>query len=106
MAEQQIESLWRDTVTQLLQLSERPDSSVPQLNFKERSYLQLVTPVMLVNGYAVLSVPHHAAKTVIEDSLAPHITNLLAAQLGGPCILAVSVAPAVSYTHLTLPTKA
>ncbi|PAT11709.1 chromosomal replication initiator protein DnaA [Corynebacterium hadale] len=98
MAEQQIESLWRDTVTQLLQLSERPDSSVPQLNFKERSYLQLVTPVMLVNGYAVLSVPHHAAKTVIEDSLAPHITNLLAAQLGGPCILAVSVAPAAEST--------
>ena len=98
MAEQQIESLWRDTVTQLLQLSERPDSSVPQLNFKERSYLQLVTPVMLVNGYAVLSVPHHAAKTVIEDSLAPHITNLLAAQLGEPCILAVSVAPAAEST--------
>ena len=77
VAEQHVESLWRDIVTELLQLSERPDSSVPQLTYQQRSYLQLVKPIMLVDGYAVLSAPHAAAKTVVEESLAPHITSLL-----------------------------
>ncbi|WP_297587522.1 chromosomal replication initiator protein DnaA [uncultured Corynebacterium sp.] len=93
MAEQHVESLWRDIVTELLQLSERPDSSVPQLTYQQRSYLQLVKPVMLVDGYAVLSAPHAAAKTVVEESLAPHITSLLASHMGTPFALAVSVAP-------------
>lgn len=93
MAEQHVESLWRDIVTELLQLSERPDSSVPQLTYQQRSYLQLVKPVMLVDGYAVLSAPHAAAKTVVEESLAPHITALLASHMGTPFALAVSVAP-------------
>ena len=95
MAEQDIETLWRTIVADLLALSEQPSSQVPSLTPQERAYLQLVRPVMLVDGYAILSAPHAAAKTVVEQSLAPHITTLLASHLGKHCTLAVSIqAPA------------
>ena len=89
MADQQLEALWREVVSELLQLSERPNSSVPTLTHQQRAYLQLVRPEVLVNGYAVLSAPHAAAKTVVEESLAPHITALLQSHTGTPCTLAV-----------------
>ena len=92
MADVQLESLWRDLVAELLQLSERPNSSVPTLTHQQRAYLQLVRPEVMVNGYVVLSAPHTAAKNVVEESLAPHITALLQSHLGTPCTLAVSVA--------------
>ncbi|MEH0147943.1 chromosomal replication initiator protein DnaA [Corynebacterium sp. Q4381] len=92
MADQQLEALWREVVSELLQLSERPNSSVPTLTHQQRAYLQLVRPEVLVNGYAILSAPHAAAKTVVEDSLAPHITALLQSRTGTPCTLAVSIA--------------
>ena len=95
MAEQDIETLWRTIVADLLALSEQPSSQVPSLTPQERAYLQLVRPVMLVDGYAILSAPHAAAKTVVEQSLAPHITALLASHVGKHCTLAVSIqAPA------------
>ena len=92
MADQQLESLWRDLVAELLQLSERPNSSVPTLTHQQRAYLQLVRPEVLVNGYAVVTAPHAAAKSVVEESLAPHITALLQSRLGTPCTLAVTMA--------------
>lgn len=94
MADPHLEALWRDVVSELLALSERPNSSVPTLTPQQRAYLQLVAPVMLVDGYAVLSAPHTAAKTVVEESLAPHIATLLQSRMGTPVTLAVSVAAA------------
>lgn len=92
MVDPQLDALWRDVVSDLLQLSERPNSSVPTLTHQQRAYLQLVKPVIFVNGYAVLSAPHAAAKSVVEESLAPHITTLLQSYLHVPCTLAVSIA--------------
>ena len=91
MVDQNIEALWRDIVSELLALSERPSSPIPTLTHQERAYLQLVRPVMLVDGYAILSTPHAAAKAVIEDNLGTHIAALLTHHLGRPCSLAVSV---------------
>ncbi|SDM02594.1 chromosomal replication initiator protein [Corynebacterium mycetoides] len=91
MADQQLSALWSDIVSELLSLSERPNSNIPTLTHQERAYLQLVSPVMLVDGYAILSAPHSAAKTVVEDSLGSHITGLLTRKLGTPCTLAVSI---------------
>lgn len=95
MADEKLEALWHDLVAELLQLSERPNSAVPTLTHQQRAYLQLVRPVALVDGYALISAPHAAAKTVIEDSLAPHITALLQNRLGTPFSLAVSIAAPV-----------
>ncbi|WKD56591.1 Chromosomal replication initiator protein DnaA [Corynebacterium capitovis DSM 44611] len=103
MANQDIEALWRDIVAELLALSERPSSSIPTLTHQERAYLQLVKPVMIVEGYAILAAPHAAAKTVIEESLAPHITDLLFKKLGKPFSLAVSTQPAVPQPTQSTP---
>ncbi|WP_257158996.1 chromosomal replication initiator protein DnaA [Corynebacterium cystitidis] len=94
MAEQHqpIDALWRSVVDELLTLSERPNSDVPTFTHQERAYLQLIDPVMIVEGYAILNAPHTAAKSVIEENLGPHITAVLSRHLGRSCVLAVSVA--------------
>lgn len=89
---QPIDELWRSVVDELLTLSERPNSDVPTFTHQERAYLQLVDPVMIVEGYAILNAPHTAAKAVIEENLGPHITAVLSRHLNRPCVLAVSVA--------------
>ena len=92
MADQHLENLWRGVVDELVRLSEQPTSSVPTLTPQQRAYLRLMKPVVLVDGYALLSAPHQAAKSVVEESLAPHITALLSSHTGQPYNLAVSVA--------------
>ena len=91
LADQHLEDLWRGIVDELLRLSEQPSSSVPTLTPQQRAYLRLMKPVVLVDGYALLSAPHQAAKNVVEDSLSPHITALLTSHTGLPYNLAVSV---------------
>ncbi|OEX92144.1 chromosomal replication initiation protein DnaA [Corynebacterium sp. BCW_4722] len=95
MADQQLEALWHAVVEELLNLSEQPMSTVPTLTPQQRAYLRLLKPVVLVDGYALISAPHAAAKNVIEESLAPHLTTLLSTHTGTPVALAVSVAAPV-----------
>ena len=93
--QQSLNALWQDIVAELLNLSERPNSHVPTFSPGDRAYLQLVKPVMLVDGYCILSAPHAAAKNVVENNLGPYIVELLSHHMGQPCNLAVSVnAPA------------
>ena len=93
--QQSLNALWQDIVAELLNLSERPNSHVPTFSPGDRAYLQLVKPVMLVDGYCILSAPHAAAKNVVENNLGPYIVELLTHHMGQPCNLAVSVnAPA------------
>ena len=93
--QQSLNALWQDIVAELLNLSERPNSHVPTFTPGDRAYLQLVKPVMLVDGYCILSAPHAAAKNVVENNLGPYIVELLNHHLGRSCNLAVSVnAPA------------
>ena len=95
--QQSLNALWRDIVAELLNLSERPNSHVPTFSPGDRAYLQLVKPVMLVDGYCILSAPHTAAKNVVENNLGPYIVELLSHHMGQPCNLAVSVnTPAAS----------
>ncbi len=95
--QQSLNALWQDIVAELLNLSERPNSHVPTFSPGDRAYLQLVKPVMLVDGYCILSAPHAAAKNVVENNLGPYIVELLSHHMGQPCNLAVSVnAPAAA----------
>ena len=89
--QQSLDALWHDIVAELLNLSERPNSHVPTFSPGDRAYLQLVKPVMLVQGYCILSAPHAAAKNVVENNLGPYIVELLTQHMGQPCALAVSI---------------
>lgn len=86
-------SQWQEVVTELTELSQDPSSDVPPLTKSQHAFLQLVTPVTFVPGFAVLATPHEKAKKVIETELAEPIKQVLHRKFGAPTSLAVSVAP-------------
>jgi len=92
--QQSLAETWQEIKAELLNQSERPDSSIPTFTHQQRAFLGLVQPIVLVDGYAVLATPHAMAKQVIEDDFGPHIVKVLTERTGRPCSLAVSVEPA------------
>lgn len=95
MADQQqsLAETWQAIKAELLDQSERADSSIPTFTHQQRAFLGLVQPIVLVDGYAVLATPHAMAKQVIEDDFGPHIVKVLTERTGRPCSLAVSIEP-------------
>ena len=78
-------------VSDLLYFSDQPDSDVPSFNHSQRAFLQIATPVTMVNGYVLISVPHEAAKSTIENDLGTYIVRILNHYMGKSCSLAVSI---------------
>ena len=103
--QQGLDALWHDIVAELLTLSERPNSNVPTFTPGDRAYLQLCHPVVLGEGYCILSAPHAAAKNVVETRLAPHISELLSQRMGIPCTLAVTVSAGSSAEQAPEPAE-
>ncbi|WP_238992435.1 chromosomal replication initiator protein DnaA [Jiangella ureilytica] len=60
---------------------------------QQRAFLSQARPVTLVEGTAVISVPSDFARAQVEQRLRAHIVDALAAVLGHPVGLAVSVSP-------------
>ncbi|AJI77574.1 chromosomal replication initiator protein DnaA [Corynebacterium singulare] len=78
-------------VTDLLAQSEQPNSAVPNFTHSQRLNLQLVEPIMIGDGYALIAAPHENAKNVIETELGEHISRTLSQHMGRPCSLAVTI---------------
>ena len=91
--QQSLAEAWQAIKAELLDQSERSDSSIPTFTHQQRAFLGLVQPIVLVDGYAVLATPHAMAKQVIEDDFGPHIVKVLTERTGRPCSLAVSIQP-------------
>ncbi|MDU0479530.1 chromosomal replication initiator protein DnaA [Staphylococcus chromogenes] len=89
----QLHAQWQDVVAELTRQSTDPSSAIPPLTKKQLGFLQLVTPITFVPGYALLSTPHEMAKEVVENELAEPIKSVLHTMLGAPTALAVTVAP-------------
>ncbi|ACP31600.1 chromosomal replication initiation protein DnaA [Corynebacterium sp. HMSC074C01] len=83
---------WKAVVSDLLAQSEQPNSDVPNFSHSQRLNLQLVEPIMIGDGYALIAAPHENAKTVIETELGEYITRALSQHMGRPCSLAVTIA--------------
>lgn len=79
-------------VSDLLAQSEQPNSDVPNFTHSQRLNLQLVEPIMIGDGYALIAAPHENAKSVIEAELGEYITRALSQHMGRPCSLAVTIA--------------
>lgn len=79
-------------VSDLLAQSEQPNSDVPNFTHSQRLNLQLVEPIMIGDGYALIAAPHENAKSVIETELGEYITRALSQHMGRPCSLAVTIA--------------
>lgn len=82
---------WKAVVTDLLAQSEQPNSAVPNFTHSQRLNLQLVEPIMIGDGYALIAAPHENAKNVIETELGEHISRTLSQHMGRPCSLAVTI---------------
>ena len=67
---------WKAVVTDLLAQSEQPNSAVPNFTHSQRLNLQLVEPIMIGDGYALIAAPHENAKNVIETELGEHISQI------------------------------
>ncbi|APT87957.1 hypothetical protein CFRA_00005 [Corynebacterium frankenforstense DSM 45800] len=94
---QALEQTWREVVAELVGASERPDSGIPPLNHKQRAFLALAKPIVLVDGYVLLATPHQMAKQVVENELGEQITRVLSERMHRPCSLAVSVDPQAAH---------
>lgn len=82
---------WRKVVDELVKLTQAPDSNLDSLSHQERAYLNLAKPVALVEGVAVLAVPHAKSKEFIETKLGEAIKSALGQRMGRSITLAVTV---------------
>lgn len=95
MSDQQssLNSTWRAIVEDLIRRSEQPNSEVPTFTAQQRIYLQLLKPIMINDGYALLATPDQNGRDIVEAELSAHIAAGLSRQMGRPCSIAVTVAP-------------
>ncbi|MEM5984598.1 chromosomal replication initiator protein DnaA, partial [Corynebacterium hesseae] len=94
---------WKAVVSDLLAQSEQPSSDVPNFSHSQRLNLQLVEPIMIGDGYALIAAPHENAKNVIEAELGEYITRTLSQHMGRPCSLAVTIAAPPQPAHEEAP---
>lgn len=87
-----LHAIWRAVVDDLLAQSEQPNSEVPSFSHSQRLYLQLVRPIMMVEGYTLVAAENLDAKNAVENELGEHIAKALTRHLGRPCSFAVTLA--------------
>jgi chromosomal replication initiator protein len=63
---------------------------------QQRAFVRLVRPVGLLDGTALLAAPNDLTKEVLEQRMRETIVDLLAAELGTPVRLAVTVDPTIA----------
>src|SRR6202046_232755 len=69
---------------------------VPPLTPQQRAWLNLVQPLTIVEGFALLSVPSSFVQNEIERHLRTPITDALSRRLGHQVQLGVRIAPAAT----------
>ncbi|MBS9533761.1 chromosomal replication initiator protein DnaA [Mycobacterium sp. M1] len=85
-------ALWDDVVAELNGDDgvDRPDKP---LTPQQKAWLNLVHPLAIVEGFALLAVPSSFVQNEIERHLRPQITEALTRRLGQPIELGVRIAP-------------
>jgi len=63
---------------------------------QQRAFVRLARPVGLLDGTAILAAPNDLTKEVLEQRMRESIVDLLAAELGRPVRLAVTVDPTIA----------
>ena len=92
--------MWADVVAELNgdletpHISRNGDSVQRPLTPQQRAWLNLVKPLTIVEGFALLSVPSSFVQNEIERHLRTQITDALSRRLGQRVELGVRIAPA------------
>lgn len=74
------------------------DAHAPILTPQQKAWLNLVQPLTIVEGFALLSVPSSFVQNEIERHLRVQITDALSRRLGQPIELGVRIAPPSTET--------
>ena len=85
-----LQDTWTSVVDEILSLSADPTNGI-SISPQQRGYLKLTVPLALVEGVALLSVPHVMAKEFVETKLAGVISSVLSRKMGRAFGLAVTV---------------
>src|SRR5258708_6501610 len=72
---------------------------VPPLTPQQRASLNLVQPLTIVEGFALLSVPSSFVQNEIERHLRTQITDALSRRLGQQIELGVRISPLTAEEH-------
>jgi chromosomal replication initiator protein len=72
---------------------------VPPLTPQQRAWLNLVQPLTIVEGFALLSVPSSFVQNEIERHLRTQITDALSRRLGQQIELGVRISPLTAEEH-------
>ncbi len=92
-------TVWNDVVSELNgdTVANRPvtngETLVAPLTPQQRAWLNLVQPLTIVEGFALLSVPSSFVQNEIERHLRAQITDALSRRLGQEVQLGVRIAP-------------
>lgn len=90
-----LDQTWAKALGDLYALSQSNPTELKPLGPQQRAYLELAKPVALVEGVAVLAVPHSKAKEFIETTLGQSLAQVLSSHLGRTITLAVTIDPEV-----------
>jgi len=96
---QTFSTMWTDVVAELNgDLADEPaahngDAAPRHLTPQQRAWLNLVKPLTIVEGFALLSVPSSFVQNEIERHLRTQITDALSRRLGQRVELGVRIAP-------------
>lgn len=84
--------IWHTTLNNWLNADARGDNSdLPTLSASGRSLLRHITPVVFINGIAVLTTPNQWTKTQVEQYLTGDIQEVLERAIGSSVTLSLSV---------------
>ncbi|ORX04119.1 chromosomal replication initiator protein DnaA [Mycolicibacillus trivialis] len=87
-------AIWSDVVAELNGDGHNPTSGTfAPLSPQQRAWLNLVEPLTVAEGFALLSVPSSYVQNEIERHLRTRITDVLSRRLGEPIELGVRIAP-------------
>ncbi|MGV9798410.1 chromosomal replication initiator protein DnaA [Mycobacterium sp. NPDC003449] len=85
-------SVWNSVVAELNGDTESSDPSLPALTPQQRAWLKLVKPLVIAEGFALLSVPTPFVQNEIERHLREPIVTVLSRKLGQRVELGVRIA--------------
>ncbi|RAU96680.1 chromosomal replication initiator protein DnaA [Mycolicibacter senuensis] len=87
-------TLWDEVVAELNGEADAPGGAAPLLTPQQKAWLNLVHPLAIVEGFALLAVPSSFVQNEIERHLRTQITAALSRRLGHDIELGVRIAPA------------
>lgn len=94
-----LRATWTQALDNLVALGNNPQSGIPPLSAQLRAIASIATPVAVIPGFFIVSVPHAYARDQLEGQLSPHLETVLSQRMGQPCGLIVQIAAAAQPTE-------